>query len=134
MRKPTHILDFSLTLLFVHLLLTTYYASHLPTSLFFWATLLLSSIGQIIWAEQLCIRRDMQQGLGVVPLYKPVDSREEDVMMRPPGRGRPRLTRTASLPVTPHQQQDEAFEMMDATTRHSDDVQRHSHDEQRPPC
>ncbi|KZT56827.1 hypothetical protein CALCODRAFT_302704 [Calocera cornea HHB12733] len=35
-RRPTHILDFTLTLLFVHLLLTTSYARGVPLSLWFW--------------------------------------------------------------------------------------------------
>jgi hypothetical protein len=73
-RRPTSILDFSLTLLFNHLVLTTYYASSFPTSLFFWTIITASAVVQIVGAEQLCVRREMREGLGG---WK-VDEREED--------------------------------------------------------
>lgn len=60
------ILDFSLTLLFNHLVLTTYYAAALPTSWFFWAVMVASAATMIIAAEQLCVKREMSEGLAVV--------------------------------------------------------------------
>ena len=35
-RRPRLVLDFALTLLFNHILLTTYYAASIPSSLFYW--------------------------------------------------------------------------------------------------
>lgn len=64
-RRPTYILDFALTLLFNHLILTTYYAASFPTSLFTWSIFILSAVVQIIWAEQLCIKREMRSNLSV---------------------------------------------------------------------
>ncbi|SCV73584.1 BQ2448_7510 [Microbotryum intermedium] len=61
-RRPTHILDSSLTLLFNHFILTTYYSSHFPTSFFFYFILIGSSIAQIVLAEQMCVRREMKEG------------------------------------------------------------------------
>jgi len=61
-RRPTHILDFSLTLLFNHTILTTYYSGHFPSSLFYWLTLALAVVGQIVLAEQWCVRREMREG------------------------------------------------------------------------
>jgi len=72
-RKPTHILDFALTLLLNHLILTTYYSSTLPSSLFFWLVMIAGSAITIIFAEQLCVRREMQEGLGAA--YTELDSR-----------------------------------------------------------
>ncbi|KAI0315044.1 integral membrane protein S linking to the trans Golgi network-domain-containing protein [Amylostereum chailletii] len=62
-RRPRLILDFSLTLLFNHLVLTTYYSSSIPSSLFFWAVMLSSGALMIIFAEQLCVKREMSEGL-----------------------------------------------------------------------
>ncbi|KAM6497380.1 Integral membrane protein S linking to the trans Golgi network domain containing protein [Amanita muscaria] len=66
-RKPRLILDFALTLVFNHLVLTTYYAASLPTSLFFWLVLIAGSILTIVVAEQLCVKREMSEGLTVAP-------------------------------------------------------------------
>ena len=65
-RRPRMILDFSLTLLFNHLVLTTYYAAALPTSLFFWIVMIASAALMVIAAEQLCVKREMSDGLAVV--------------------------------------------------------------------
>ncbi|EMD39363.1 hypothetical protein CERSUDRAFT_47749 [Gelatoporia subvermispora B] len=65
-RRPRLILDFSLTLVFIHLVLTTYYSSALPTSLFFWAVMLVSAALLVIAAEQLCVKREMTEGLATV--------------------------------------------------------------------
>jgi hypothetical protein len=83
-RRPTSILDFSLTLVFNHLVLTTYYASSFPTSPFFWIVLAVSVVLQIVSAEQLCVRREMREGLGG---WK-VDEREEDGIGGSSGSGR----------------------------------------------
>jgi len=64
-RRPRLILDFALTLIFNHLVLTTYYSSSVPTSLFFWAVLLASCTGIVIVTEQLCVKREMNDGLAV---------------------------------------------------------------------
>ena len=64
-RRPRLILDFSLTLLFNHLVLTTYYSSAIPTSLFFWVVMALSVVMMVIFAEQLCVKREMAEGLAV---------------------------------------------------------------------
>jgi protein SYS1 len=52
-----------LTLLFNHLVLTTYYSAVLPTSLFFWIVLLGSSLLTLFLAEQMCVKREMSEGL-----------------------------------------------------------------------
>ncbi|TFY78007.1 hypothetical protein EWM64_g6005 [Hericium alpestre] len=64
-RRPRLILDFALTLLFNHLVLTTYYSAELPTSLFFWAVMLCGAALTIIVTEQLCMKREMSEGLVV---------------------------------------------------------------------
>jgi len=62
-RRPRLILDFTLTLLFNHLVLTTYYSAAIPTSLFFWIILLGSSFLTLLLAEQMCVKREMSEGL-----------------------------------------------------------------------
>ena len=98
-RRPTHILDFSLTLVFNHIVLTTYYASSFPTSLFFWAIVAGSAAMQIIWAEQLCVRREMQDGFQVGQGWK-TDAREEDGLPQhqQPGQRRQRRNSAPSAP------------------------------------
>lgn len=59
------ILDFSLTLIFNHLVLTTYYSSALPSSWFFWAVMVLCVGIMVVVAEQLCVKREMTEGLTV---------------------------------------------------------------------
>lgn len=63
-RRPTHILDHTLTLFGTHILLTTYYAASFPTSLFFWLVVGSGTIGVVIWAEQVCVQREMTEGFG----------------------------------------------------------------------
>ena len=58
-------LDFSLTLVFNHLVLTSYYSSSIPTSLFFYAVLFLGAIFTLVCSEQLAVRREMREGLNV---------------------------------------------------------------------
>ena len=62
-RRPRLILDFTLTLLFNHLVLTTYYSAAIPTSLFFWIVVLGSSFLTLLLAEQMCVKREMNEGL-----------------------------------------------------------------------
>ncbi|KAG8772861.1 hypothetical protein FRB91_002382 [Serendipita sp. 411] len=71
-RKPRLILDFALTLLFNHVILTTYYSASFPTSIFFWITLTLSAIIIILLAEQLCVRRELSQD------FRPVTAEDFD--------------------------------------------------------
>ena len=59
------ILDFVLTLLFNHLVLTTYYSSSLPSSWFFWLVMAVCGVIMVITAEQLCVKREMAEGLVV---------------------------------------------------------------------
>jgi len=75
-RRPRLILDFALTLVFNHLVLTTYYSASVPTSLFFWLVLILGSALTVITAEQLCVKREMREGLAV-PLQSANDVAEE---------------------------------------------------------
>jgi len=79
-RRPRLILDFSLTLVFNHLVLTTYYSAALPTSLFFWLVLLGGAVLTIIVAEQLCVKREMSEGLSVMPV-RPDDLQVEEMEM-----------------------------------------------------
>ncbi|PCH36455.1 hypothetical protein WOLCODRAFT_140460 [Wolfiporia cocos MD-104 SS10] len=74
-RRPRLILDFSLTLIFNHLVLTTYYSAALPSSLFFWLIMAASAGLMIIVGEQLCVKREMLEGLSVA------SSGEDDVEM-----------------------------------------------------
>jgi protein SYS1 len=84
-RRPRLILDFALTLVFNHLVLTTYYSASLPyvinfynsdicllppsTSLFFWLVMVAGSVLTVILAEQLCVKREMMEGL-VIPEHE----------------------------------------------------------------
>jgi len=70
-RRPTMVLDFSLTLILNHTILTTYYASSFPTSLFFWLIMSLGGLLLIVFAEQLCVRREMREGLKTVTTGTP---------------------------------------------------------------
>ncbi|GFZ42494.1 hypothetical protein JCM24511_00209 [Saitozyma sp. JCM 24511] len=65
-RRPTHILDFSLTLNFVHLILATYYAKSFPTSIFFWVVQTLGALLMVSIAEQLCVKREMRTDLAAM--------------------------------------------------------------------
>lgn len=63
------ILDFTVTLIFIHFILATYYSGSLPLSFFFWIVMAVSAVIMIVFAEQLCVKREMHEGLGpaVVP-------------------------------------------------------------------
>lgn len=73
-RRPRLILDFALTLVFNHLVLTTYYSASLPTSLFFWLVMIAGSVWTVVAAEQLCVKREMTEGLVI---SRPRDEAEE---------------------------------------------------------
>lgn len=75
-RRPRLILDFALTLIFNHLVLTTYYSASVPTSLFFWLVMILGSALTVIAAEQMCVKREMREGLSV-PVPSGHDAVEE---------------------------------------------------------
>lgn len=77
-RRPRLILDFALTLVFNHLVLTTYYSASIPTSLFFWIVMVAGSVMTVILAEQLCVKREMNEGLSVVPSTALLAEDEED--------------------------------------------------------
>jgi protein SYS1 len=49
--------------MFIHLVLTTYYSASIPTSLFFWLVVFAGSTWTVIAAEQLCVKREMKEGL-----------------------------------------------------------------------
>ena len=65
-RRPRLVLDFALTSVFNHLVLTTYYSASIPTSLFFWLVMFAGSACTVIITEQLCVKREMKEGL-VIP-------------------------------------------------------------------
>jgi len=60
--------------------LTTYYSAALPTSLFFWLVLLVGAVMTIIIAEQLCVKREMSEGLNVMSI-RPEDQDIEEMEM-----------------------------------------------------
>jgi protein SYS1 len=71
------ILDFSLTLLFIHLVLTTYYSASLPASFFFYIVMFGGAAISIVVAEQLCVKRELREGLSVLPIH----GMEEEIEM-----------------------------------------------------
>ena len=81
-RRPRLVLDFSVTLLLVHLVLTTYYAAAIPTSLFFWMIVCASTAGTGVFAEQLCVKREMEEGLVGAPTPDGDDSMEMGSLLR----------------------------------------------------
>ncbi|KAJ7065333.1 integral membrane protein S linking to the trans Golgi network-domain-containing protein [Mycena amicta] len=82
-RRPRLILDFSLTLVFNHLVLTTYYSASIPTSLFFWLVMIAGSALMIIVAEQLCVRREMSEGLKVETVQADEEAEEMEMGLLP---------------------------------------------------
>lgn len=81
-RRPRLILDFALTLAFSHLVLTTYYSASIPTSLFFWLVIFAWSATTVIIAEQLCVKREMAEGLIISPPRDEVDDVEMGELLR----------------------------------------------------
>jgi Integral membrane protein S linking to the trans Golgi network len=64
-RRPRLILDFAFTLIFNHLVLTTYFSASIPTSLFMYGVMLAGAAITVVAAEQLCVKREMREGLKV---------------------------------------------------------------------
>lgn len=81
-RRPRLILDFTLTLMFNHLVLTTYYSNALPSSWFYWGVMAASSCLMVITAEQLCVKREMSEGLTVASANPDVDEMEMGGLLR----------------------------------------------------
>jgi protein SYS1 len=61
-RRPTHILDHTITLHVIHLFLTWFYTRSFPTSLFYWMVMAGHIGATVVWAEALSIRREMKSG------------------------------------------------------------------------
>lgn len=59
-QRAKHVLDFTTTLHFLHLVITTIYSRHFPTSILWWICHIISLIMMAIGGEWLCIRREMQ--------------------------------------------------------------------------
>jgi hypothetical protein len=81
-RRPRMILDFAITLVFNHLVLTTYYSASLPTSLFFWLVMIAGAALTVVVAEQLCVKRELSEGLNVVPFHTEAEEMEMGEMLR----------------------------------------------------
>jgi len=81
-RKPRLILDFALTLIFNHLVLTTYYSASIPTSLFFWIVVIVGAALTVIFTEQLCVKREMNEGLAVPSTDNALDDMEMGGLLR----------------------------------------------------
>lgn len=84
-RRPRFVLDFTLTLLLIHIVLTTYYSGALPSSAFVWLIMAAGSAVTVISAEQLCVRREMREGLQTAPV--PTDVEEIEMGTRRPQQG-----------------------------------------------
>jgi hypothetical protein len=61
---------------FNHLVLTTYYSAAIPTSLFYWVVLFAGASLTIVFAEQLCVKREMAEGLRIRPEDESVEGME----------------------------------------------------------
>lgn len=61
-RRPTHILDHTITLHAIHLFLVWIYTRSFPTSLFYWMVMAGHIGATVVWAEALSIRREMKSG------------------------------------------------------------------------
>jgi hypothetical protein len=61
-RRPTHILDHTITLHVLHLLLTWLYTHKFPSSLFYWLVMAAHAGAIVVWAEALSIKREMRVG------------------------------------------------------------------------
>jgi hypothetical protein len=78
-RRPRLVLDFSITLVFNHLVITTYYSASIPNSLFFWLVMAAGSVLTVVAAEQLCVKREMREGLSVNILPAHTGDEGEDI-------------------------------------------------------
>ncbi|KAJ7598828.1 integral membrane protein S linking to the trans Golgi network-domain-containing protein [Mycena floridula] len=80
-KRPRLVLDFALTLVFNHIVGTTYYSASIPTSLFFWVVIVAGSVMTVVVAEQLCVKREMREGLSVGPGLLADDEEVEEMEM-----------------------------------------------------
>jgi hypothetical protein len=58
---------------------TTYYSASLPTSLFFWLIMAAGAFAMIVVGEQLCVRREMHEGLAVPQTRSTEDADEMEM-------------------------------------------------------
>lgn len=61
-RKPTHMLDFVCTMHILHFVVTAYYASALPVSLFWWIVMFVHGSICVVLSERFAIQREMRVG------------------------------------------------------------------------
>lgn len=64
------------------MVLTTYYSASLPSSLFFWLVILSCAVVTVIVAEQLCVKREMAEGLSVPPMHAEAEEMEMGISRR----------------------------------------------------
>lgn len=57
-------------------MLTTYYSAAIPISLFYWVVLFAGASLTIVIAEQLCVKREMDEGLRIRPEDEGVEGME----------------------------------------------------------
>ena len=62
-RKPTLILDFACTLTGLHFLFSTAHVQGPPLGFFIYGVYALGIVVCVVGAEQLCVRREMREGL-----------------------------------------------------------------------
>lgn len=92
-RRPTHMLDHTLTFHLYNLLVVSYYSASLPTSLSWWITMLIHAAVTIVWSEQLAIQREMNRSIG----YNLVGAGSDDPL---PPTGRNLKRKQSSAPAT----------------------------------
>lgn len=76
-RKPRLVLDFTLTLILCHIILTTYYSAALPSSLFFWIIMSAGAAITTVLGEQMCVKREMREGISIPPNHEQISQEEE---------------------------------------------------------
>ncbi|KAH7106109.1 integral membrane protein S linking to the trans Golgi network-domain-containing protein [Auriculariales sp. MPI-PUGE-AT-0066] len=70
-RRPRLVLDFALTLLGFHLIISTYYSGAVPKGLLTWGTYAACAAVTIVVGEQVCVRREMQEGIQIAGSQSP---------------------------------------------------------------
>ncbi|KAG9305447.1 hypothetical protein G9A89_021165 [Geosiphon pyriformis] len=58
--RAKQVLDFTLTLHFFHLLITSYYSGHIPTTIIWWAINIINCCIMIFGGELYCMRKEME--------------------------------------------------------------------------
>jgi hypothetical protein len=79
-RRPKLVLDFTLTLVFSHIILSTYYSAALPSSLFFWLIMAAGAALTTTFAEQMCVKREMREGI-TIPSNQAQNGQDEELEM-----------------------------------------------------